>query len=147
MLFLSTAICAQIANEKLAGYWMEKSEGDDLSLSTLLVFDVDETGELEGSVYFMESKNSDRKFTLADILMEGNKFSFRIEQTTISFYGELNAAGEISKGTFYLEDKTSLEVLHEKLSNDNLRGIFDWPQFKERFIKKEVGADDGLLIG
>lgn len=85
MLFCSMATFAQIANEKLAGYWIEKSDGDELSLSTMLVFDVDETGELEGSVYFMESKNSDRKFVLADISLEGNTFSFRIEQTTIRF--------------------------------------------------------------
>lgn len=145
--FTAAGILAQQNHDNLAGYWMERETDNEFSLSTLLVFDINIDGRLEGRVYFMDSEDSNRSFALDRIKIDDNKFSFQIESTTISFFGELNEAGHISNGTFMLDSENSFEVSHQKLTGSNLKDIIGLPDMKKRIIRRHVDSDDGLMTG
>lgn len=145
MIFSAGLVTAQEKSAGLNGYWMEKESENELSLSTLLVFDMNVEGKVEGQVYFLESDNRNRSFTLDKIHIEGNSFSFQIRNTTISFHGEMNSSGSMCSGTFLLDGEKSFEVNHQKLSGENLKHIIGLPDMKKRIIRKHVAADDGLV--
>ncbi len=141
----ATGGMAQDKSDGLSGYWMEKDSGGELSLSSLLVFDVNMEGKVEGRVYFLESDNRNRSFTMDEIRIESNTFSFQIRNTTISFYGELDNSGRMCSGTFLLDGDTSFEVSHQKLTGENLKRIIGLPDMKKRIIRRHVDADEGLV--
>lgn len=133
---------SQTKADQLIGYWMESEKGEQISLSSLLVFDKNEEGEIKGSVFFMESDDNTREFALSQIEIQDEKFSFIIDNTTISFLGKFDDKGQFFSGTFLLEGNTVIEAVHQKLDEKKVKGI------KNPVIqRKEIDHTDGVMIG
>lgn len=135
---------AQVTPANLTGYWLEKESPDKISLSTLLVFSLDESGEMEGSVYFMDSDDSEREFKLSNIKIGDVEISFNIGNTTISFLGQMDHDTAMFSGVFYLDDGVRVEVKHQKLDDQTVNRL----EAGRRFIpKKHIDHTDGVLTG
>lgn len=135
---------AQVAPVHLAGYWLEKDSGNELSLSTLLVFDVNAEGKVEGSLYFMESEDCNQRFALDDIRIDGNDVSFNIGKTAISFFGEMNPETAGFSGAFYFDEGDRIEVEHQKLDDQTINRL----ETRRSLIpKKHIDYADGVFIG
>jgi len=135
---------AQIAPANLTGYWLEKESPDKLSLSTLLVFNLDDSGNMKGSVYFMDSDDSEREFKLSDIKVGDNKISFSIGKTAISFQGQMDPGSAAFSGVFYFDDVVRVEVEHQKLDDQTINRL---ETTKRLLPKKQIDHTAGLLIG
>jgi len=142
MVFLVPHIRAQVNCNNLTGYWMELDGKNYNSLSTLLVFDTNESGEIEGSVFFMKSENQHREFALSKIKVDETGLSFIIENTGISFNGKLDEKGLCFSGTFYLDGKTVSEAMHQKLDEQKVKKLCNPPE-----PRKIIDHNDGVMIG
>jgi hypothetical protein len=135
---------AQVAPSNLSGYWLEKESPDQLSLSTLMVFNLNSAGEMEGVIYFMDSDDSNQEFRLSNIRIDGNDISFHIGQTTISFLGEVDPKSAAFSGVFYLDEGVTVEVKHQKLDEKSINSL----ENSRRYVpKKQIDHTDGVLIG
>lgn len=141
-IFSAMGLFAQTKADKLVGYWMESEKGEQISLSSLLVFDKNEKGELKGSVFFMESEDNTREFALSQIEIQDEKISFIIENTTISFLGKFDDKGMFFSGTFFLEGNTVIESRHQKLDEQKVKKLRNPPE-----PRKLIDHTAGLLIG
>jgi len=142
LFFLMGSLFSQTKADKLVGYWMESEKGEQISLSSLLVFDKNEDGEISGSVFFMESDDNTREFVLSEIEIQDENFSFTIDNTTISFLGRFDDKGAFFSGTFFLEGDMVIEAVHQKLDNDKIEDIKNPP-----IPRKEIDHTDGVMIG
>jgi len=140
--FLMSSLFSQTKADKLVGYWMESEKGEHISLSSLLVFDKNEEGEIKGSVFFMESDDNTREFALSKIEIQDENFSFIIDNTAISFLGRFDDKGLFFSGSFFLEGNTVIEVVHQKLDEKKVQVL------KNPVIpRKEIDHTDGVMIG
>jgi hypothetical protein len=142
LFFLMSSLFSQSTVDKLVGYWMESGEGEQISLSSLLVFDKNEEGELMGSVFFMESDDNTREFALSKIEIQDENFSFIIDNTTISFLGKFDDKGLFFSGTFLLEGNTVIEAVHQKMDDIKIEELKNPP-----IPRKQIDHTDGVMIG
>ncbi len=142
LFFLVSGLFSQAKADKLVGYWMESEGSEQISLSSLLVFDKNEEGEIKGSVFFMESDDNTREFALSKIEIQDENFSFIIDNTAISFLGKFDDNGLFFSGTFFLEGNTVIEAVHQKLNDKTIKKIKNPP-----IPRKEIDCTDGVMIG
>lgn len=143
-IFYATAGFAQLSDDALLGYWIEEDNSNAISLSTLLIFSKSDNGQLEGSVYFLDSDDHTREFPLTHIQFEDDSFSFMVSNTSISFYGKINEKHSGFSGSYMLDDNTSIPAIHQKVDDDHLRLIRD--EFK-KCQRKEIDHTDGVMTG
>ena len=141
-IFSVMGLFSQTKTDKLVGYWMESEKAEQISLSSLLVFDKNEEGEIVGSVFFMESDDCNREFALSKIEIQDQSFSFIIDNTTISFLGKFDDKGMYLSGTFFLEGNSVIEAVHKKLDTKTLKDIRN-----PVTPRKVIDHTDGLMIG
>lgn len=141
-IFSAMGLFSQTNADKLVGYWMESEKGEQISLSSLLVFDKNEDGEIKGSVFFLKSEDNTREFALSQIEIQDEKFSFIIDNTTISFLGKFDDKGMFFSGTFFLEGNTVIEAKHQKLDEQKVKKLCNPPE-----QRKNIDHTAGVMIG
>ncbi|MCF8365405.1 MAG: hypothetical protein K9H16_06465 [Bacteroidales bacterium] len=142
IVFLVSGLLGQPPCEKLSGYWMELDEENFNSLSTLIVFNTNENGAIEGSVFFLKSEDKNREFELSKIEINQTELSFIIENTSISFIGKLDEKDLCFSGAFYLDGKTVIAAKHQKLDEQKVKKLCNPPM-----PRKIIDHTDGVMTG
>ncbi len=131
--------------KKLNGYWVQ-SEDRGFSYSSVLFFNETGDGRLTGRAYFYSAADDTQEFDIDEIHLDGDSLSFSIDNTPINFFGVLNMTGKFCEGIFLLEGNNSIRVRHRRMSAEEFRSFSGRRQPQERIIKREIDADDGLII-
>lgn len=137
-------IFGQETTEDLMGYWIEQGGDPVNTLSTLLVFEKGNTGQISGKLYFLESEDEHQAFKLRNIQVSDQSFSFYVEHTSISFYGQYDPKTLKFSGAYYLDDDLVIEAVHQKLDPVKARRI---EKHKRLVPKKHIDHTSGILIG
>lgn len=131
--------------KKLNGYWVQ-SEDRGFSYSSVLIFDETGDGRLTGRAYFISAADDTQEFDIDEIQLDGDSLSFSINDTPINFFGVLNVTGKFCEGIFLMEGNNSIQVRHRHMNAAEFRAYSKRRQPQERIIKREIDADDGLII-
>jgi hypothetical protein len=144
LFWMPLGLLGQQSAESLMGYWVEQGRESEITLSTLLVFEKSNAGDISGKLYFLDSEDENQAFKLQNIKVTDQSFSFFVEHTSISFYGRFNPQASTLSGAYYLNDDLVIESVHEKLDPEKAQRI----ERQQKFVpKKHIDHTSGLIIG